>query len=161
MMPDIKKILFATRLSENSRHSLRYAFTIAKKFDAHITILHVIEPLSDEAKFAFAAYFEKEVELEVLVKREARVVDQMKEQVQDFCKSELIDDALCKSTFSIKVAKGYPEEQILKAIIDLQAEFLIMGAHEKGFTHTFLGDIAKRVLRRSQIPSLIIPMQEH
>ena len=158
MLPDIKKILFATRLSENSRHALRYAFAVAKKFDAHITILHVVEPLSDEAKFAFATYFEKEVERELLAKRETNVVEQMKAQVLEFCKSEVGEDAACKNRVSIKVVKGYPEEQILKAVKDLQVDFLIMGAHEKGFTQTFLGDIAKRVLRRSQVPSLIIPL---
>ena len=158
MIPDIKNILFATRLSENSRHALRYAFALAKKFDSHITILHVVEELSDEAKFAFATYFEKEVERELLAKRETSVVEQMKAQVLEFCKSEVGEDAACKNRVSIKVVKGYPEEQILKTVNDLHADFLIMGAHEKGFTQTFLGDIAKRVLRRCQIPSLIVPL---
>lgn len=158
MLPDIKKILFATRLSENSRQALRYAFAVAKKFDAHITILHVVEPLSDEAMFAFAAYFDKEVEKELLVKRETSVVEQMQQQVLEFCESEVGEDATCKRRVSVKVVKGYPEEQILKAVQDLQIDFLVMGAHEKGFTQAFLGNIAKRVLRRSQVPSLIIPL---
>ncbi len=158
MLPDIKKILFATRLSENSRHALRYAFVLAKKFDAHITILHVVEELSDEAKFVFATYFDKDVEKKLLAKRESSVVEEMKARLLEFCKSEIGEDAACKNQVSIKVVKGYPEEQILKAVHDIQADFLVMGAHETGFTQTFLGDIAKRVLRRSRIPSLIIPL---
>jgi nucleotide-binding universal stress UspA family protein len=33
-----------------------------------------------------------------------------------------------------------------------------MGAHEKGIAHTFLGTVAKRVLRRSRKPVFIIPL---
>ena len=45
MIPQIKRILCATDLSDNSAYVLRYAMNSAKKHDAGIIILHVLEPL--------------------------------------------------------------------------------------------------------------------
>lgn len=49
MIPDIKKILYATDLSENARYALGYAAALANRFDAQITVLHVAEELSQNA----------------------------------------------------------------------------------------------------------------
>ena len=59
---------------------------------------------------------------------------------------------------SIEVCKGYPEEEILKKAEVLNCDAIIMGAHEKGITNTFLGSVAKRVLQRARKPVFIIPL---
>ena len=48
MIPQIKKILYATDLSKNSEYAFYYAVDMAKKHDAEIIILHAIEPISDQ-----------------------------------------------------------------------------------------------------------------
>ena len=45
MPMDIKKILYATDLSYNSVNAFDYAISLAIKFDAEITILHVIDEI--------------------------------------------------------------------------------------------------------------------
>ena len=50
MIPQIKRILYTTDLSDNSAYAFRYAINFAKKHDAGIIILHVLEPLSVTAK---------------------------------------------------------------------------------------------------------------
>ena len=45
---DIKRILYATDLSENARYAYKYAASIAQQYNARITILHVIEHLTTE-----------------------------------------------------------------------------------------------------------------
>ena len=53
MMPEIKKILYATDLSPNSDYAFRYAINSAKKNDADVIILHVAEeraPFFDEKR---------------------------------------------------------------------------------------------------------------
>ena len=47
MIPKIKKILYTTDLSPNSDYAFRYAINSAKKHDANIIILHVLEEISD------------------------------------------------------------------------------------------------------------------
>ena len=43
MIPEIKKILYTTDLSKNARHAFSYAASIANRYDAGVTILHVLE----------------------------------------------------------------------------------------------------------------------
>ena len=55
MVPQIKKILYATDLTKNSKYVFHYAIDLARKHDATITILHCIEeiPLSVYARVAY------------------------------------------------------------------------------------------------------------
>ena len=46
MVPEIKKILFTTNLSPNSRHAFDYAVSVANRYGAVITVLHVMEEVS-------------------------------------------------------------------------------------------------------------------
>ena len=43
IIPKIKKILYATDLSENARYSFRYAVSLSHQYDASLTIFHVLE----------------------------------------------------------------------------------------------------------------------
>ena len=45
MIPQIKKILFATDLSKNSAYAFYYAVHMAKRDEAKIVILYAVEPL--------------------------------------------------------------------------------------------------------------------
>ncbi|MFH2059097.1 MAG: universal stress protein [Pseudomonadota bacterium] len=50
MTPSIKKILYATDLSENARYAFSYAADLAQKYDAKLTILSVLENMSPFAE---------------------------------------------------------------------------------------------------------------
>jgi nucleotide-binding universal stress UspA family protein len=43
MIPQIKKILYATDLSKNSSYAFLFATDMAKRYDAKIVILHVVQ----------------------------------------------------------------------------------------------------------------------
>ena len=45
-IPEIKKILYTTDLSENARYAFGYAMSLANRYGAGITILHVLEDVS-------------------------------------------------------------------------------------------------------------------
>lgn len=61
---------------------------------------------------------------------------------------------------SIELVDGYPAEVILRRASELGCDLIIIGADEHGFSHTFLGTVAKRVLRRSSIPTLVVPYRD-
>ena len=48
MIPEIKTILYATDLSENSQYAFGYAVSLANRHDAKIVVLHVIEDISHQ-----------------------------------------------------------------------------------------------------------------
>jgi len=49
IIPEIKKILYVTDLSENSRYAFAYAASIANRYGAGVTILHVMETMPHSA----------------------------------------------------------------------------------------------------------------
>ncbi|MGB5618311.1 MAG: universal stress protein [Desulfobacterales bacterium] len=60
---------------------------------------------------------------------------------------------------STVICVGYPAEQILRQADKLECDVIVMGTHGKGlFSTTFLGSVAKKVLRRTRKPVFIIPL---
>ena len=60
---------------------------------------------------------------------------------------------------SIETCKGYPAEEILRTANKLNCDIIVMGTHGKGIiSQTFLGSMAKKVLRRTRKPVFIIPL---
>lgn len=79
-----KKILYATDLSENSRHAFACAAGIANRFDAEVTILHVIEELSRVTTDRIAVFAGDEVFAKIRKRKEQDVVDIIKKGLKIF-----------------------------------------------------------------------------
>ena len=159
MIPEIKKILYTTDLSKNAAHAFRYAITFSKKFNAEIIILHVIEEISAEARLVLEAYLDKEYRKDKQRQKIASRIERIEKRLKIFCDRELKDDPeFAQKMISFDVCEGYPEEEILKKVNELDCDAILMGAHEKGHAHTFLGSVAKRVLRRARKPVFLIPL---
>lgn len=159
MPPEIKKILYATDLSRNAAYAFRYAMRLAQQFDATVTILHIIEKMSADAQLAFLAYLDKSERRRISDERVKRSVDRIRERLEKFCEKELQGQSNCRERVEkIEVYEGYPAEQILEQAVHRNCDLIVMGAHEKGLNHTFLGSVAKSVLRRSRIPTFVVPL---
>ena len=162
MMPEISKILYATDLSKNSAHAFRYAVYLAKKLDAQIVILHVVQRMSHDAELALRAYLDKKDREKIFKDRIGNAIERIKNRIKLFCDKELeTRPEYLERISSIEVCEGYPAEEILRQADAFNCDFILIGTHEKGFTsHTFLGSVAKRVLRRSRIPAIVVPLPE-
>ena len=154
MLPEIKKILYTTDLSQNSAYAFRYAVNSAKKHDASIIILHVVEEM--------APFFEEERLKTISEKKINEAMDRIRKRLKIFCDKELKDDPECADRVeSIEVCQGYPPEEILKKADELNCDVIVMGTHGKGLIrHSFLGSAAQKVLRRVRKPVFIIPLPE-
>ncbi|MGD8522203.1 MAG: universal stress protein [Desulfobacterales bacterium] len=160
MIPQIKKILYTTDLSDNSAYVFRYAINSAKKHDANIIILHVLERMSSNTKALIGSHLSEEIERKISEDRKAWSMDRIKNRLKVFCEKELTDDPDCKDRVdAIKVCEGFPAEVILQKADELNCDAIIMGTHGKGIiANTFLGSTSKRVLRRTRKPVFIIPL---
>jgi nucleotide-binding universal stress UspA family protein len=153
MIPQVKKILYATDLSKNSEYAFYYAVDMAKRHDAEIVILHAIEPISSRAFGTLtdkAEHSQHEVSMEVIRNR-----------LQKFC--EIVEEknslACVTLVTKIVVEVGYPAEEILKAADEEGCDLIVLGSHGKGFLqHTFLGSVLRSVLERARKPVLSIPL---
>lgn len=162
MKPTITNILFATDLSQNSTYALRHAASLAEMAGAEIHVLHVNEPLSEDAKVTLEMFvLNAETREKAMQRRHDMVKQILAERQQRFW--EMVDAEGTKirdQVTSIEVVDGHPAEAILRRAKALNCDLIVLGAHDHGFTHTFLGTVATRVLRRADIPTLVVPYKD-
>jgi nucleotide-binding universal stress UspA family protein len=153
MIPQIKKILYATDLSKNSAYAFYFAVDLAKKYAAEIILLNVIEPIPVRtygSQTDKLHHGQQEISLEVIRNRLQRFCEKVEE------KSSLACVALVSK---ILVQTGYPVEEILKAANEERCDLIVLGNHGKGFLQqTFLGSVSRSVLDRTRKPVFIIPL---
>jgi nucleotide-binding universal stress UspA family protein len=155
MIPQIKKILFATDLSKNSVYAFYYAIHLAKKDEAKIVILHAVDPLPPMLiNFEDFAH-------QVAKDRWEDTVQKFKERIQDI--SSKVDARMGISSVDlvskILIRLGHPVEEILKAVDEEGCDVIVLGTHSKGFLEqTFLGSVSSSVLFRTRKPVFVVPL---
>ncbi len=156
MIPQIKKILYATDLSKNSAYAFYYAIDLAQRRDARITILHVVEPLPPVVRF----YGSLDEEKEVYRREKTADLEVIRKRLEEICQRVEKNGTSCLVLVSdILVRIGHPVEEILRAAEEGQCDILILGSHGKGFLkQTFLGSVSHKVLDRSRKPVFISPL---
>ncbi len=160
MPAEVRNILYCTDLSENADVALRYAAYLAKLTGADLHVLHVVEELSSDARVTIEAFvMDAGKRHEALQERVEKVRAEVMKQQDAFWSDQSKKDQKTRNQIkSVDVIESYPAEQILKTSVKLGCDLIVMGAHEKGLSHTFLGGVAKSVLRRSRVPTLIVPL---
>jgi acetoin utilization protein AcuB len=159
MIPQIKKILYATDLSKNSAYAFFYAVDMAKSHNASIVILHSIEPIR-------RIYDDGGVDIEGVMKKAKQQekemdIEEIKKRLQEFCKNTetQIGFPCVELVSKILVPLGHPVEEILKTADDEGCDAIVLGTHGKGFLEqTFLGSVAGSVLERTRKPVFAIPL---
>lgn len=153
----IKNILYATDFSTRSGRAFDYALTLARGQNARLHMLHVIEPMSDEMRTTLSMFVADTKTRQMALDRRLETVREILEERQAKFWEQISDQSLREMVEEIRIVEGFPAEAILKTAEELPADMILMGGHAHGFSHTFLGTVAKRVLRRSRIPTLIVP----
>ena len=155
MIPQVKKILYATDMSKNSSYAYLFATDMARRHNAKIILLHAIEPIP--------AYVDVYTGMtaEVKQKQDEETSEEMKKHLQTFCsKVETQIGPPCVDLVSkILVRRGHPPEEILNVAEEEGCDMIVLGTHGKGFlAHTFLGSVSSAVLHRTRKPVYIIPL---
>lgn len=155
MIPQIKKILYATDLSKNSSYAFLYATDMAKRHGAQIVIIHAIQPVPS---YAYSEFYPPIV---IGKKDQEESAEDVKQRLERFCKGTeaQIGSPCVEPVSKILVPLGHPPEEILNAADEEGCDLIVLGTHGKGFlAHTFLGSVASAVLHRSRKPVFIIPL---
>jgi nucleotide-binding universal stress UspA family protein len=162
MFPNIKKILYATDLSENARYAFGYAASIANRFGAGLTILHVMEDLSPDARSRVTDYLGEERWEDLKKKNEQRVLDTIKKRLEKFCEDATKEFPECPFiTEDIIVKIGQPVEEILFQVENEDFDMVVMGSHGYGMlADVMMGGTTRRVLRQCKIPVLVVRLPE-
>ena len=161
MIPEIKRILYATDLTKNSAYAFFYAADMAKRYNARIIILHSIERIRHMYDDGGVPFQLEELLKEAKKQERKTDVEEIKRRLQEFCKrTETQMGGPCVELVSkILVPLGHPVEEILKAADEESCDAIVLGTHGKGFLRqTFLGSVAGSVLERTRKPVFIIPL---
>jgi len=169
---DVKKILYATDLSENARYAFAYAVSLADLYGASITFIHVLSEIPSLLDKNVIGYISKErwEELKSQNVTEAReaIIGKRRDHVA-------IKDALHQFSENVKesregegfvtddiiVVRGNPVEEILKYSDEKNCDLIVMGTHGQGtLVDAMMGSTARRVLRRSKKPVLVVRLPE-
>lgn len=159
MIPAINRILFATDLSQNSVNAMYHLVGIAKVTGAKIRVLNVCPPMSEDAKISLMAFAQNEEAHDAAVNRRVEWARQTMASRQDaFWAGVPVEfNSVRDQIESMDVVEGYPAEVILRQSEKYECDMIVLGSHEHGLSQTFLGSVAKKVLRRTNIPTLIVP----
>lgn len=168
---EIKKILYATDLSEGARQAFAYAVRLANAFGASITILHVLFKVPDVDAYASLYIGQEEWEKikqrtlddtrQALIgkKRENVAIKEILARFSEAASAEADSPAGIMDEIIIK--KGNPEAQILEQAEARNCDIIVMGSHgHRGITEALIGSTARKVLRNSKKPVLVVPLPE-
>ena len=162
----IKKILYATDLSESALHAFSYAVSLANMCGAGITILHVLAEFPGEdfitnmisaktwEQIKNRHYHEARDQL-IGKKRDHRA---MKDVLEAFSEEALTGaEEQPFVTDEVLIKHGTPAEVITETALEQGCDLIVMGTHGHGtFSNVFVGSTAKWVIKHSTIPVLII-----
>ncbi len=162
MLPNIENILYATDMSENSRMAFEYAVGLADRYKAQITVLHVIEPVNPNTYLQISSAMGEAGWVNLQLNYESSVADQLGAKLHQFSVDmELSTPAGHFADDRVVIRKGMPVEEIIETAQEKQADIIVMGTHGYGMVKdALMGGTARRVIRRSQIPVLIVPSSD-
>ena len=168
MVPEIRKILFTTNLSKESRHAFDYAVSLAAKYGASITILYVMEEsywstgdyvknILGEEKWQQLRDSQEQEARQILIgkKKEGALI---REALDNFCKEAEKDHKECDFLLDdIIVTSGVVVDEIIHTAEQQKCDLIVMGYHVRGqFEEAILGSTVRRALRRSKIPVMLV-----
>ena len=165
---DVKKILYATDLSDNARYAFAYAVSLANLYKAAITMIHVlpeVPTLLDQSVIGYiSAERWEEIKSqqmneakEALIgkRREHLAIKEALHQFSEDVRQEQKGDGF--TTDDIIVQRGNPVEEIVRSAEEVNCDLIVMGTHGQGtLEDVMLGSTARRVIRRSKMPVLVV-----
>ncbi|MDJ0783189.1 MAG: universal stress protein [Desulfosarcinaceae bacterium] len=162
MVPEFKKILYATDLSDNARYAFSYAASLADRYDAQITVLHILEEVSTAFNMHISSYMGEQEWAQLQADKESSLLDTITERLNDFCNTARDELAQCKFIVEkILTIKGVPAEEIIHQAEINDADVIVMGTHGYGvFKDALMGGTARRVVRRSSVPVMVVRLPE-
>lgn len=148
----IERILCPTDFSEFSERALGRAMTLARWFEARVTVLHAM-PRTPWALLSEGGgeYITVAADL-IRAQRDERA-----QELAHFVEPHLGEGVPIET----RLVEGDPGREIQAAAEALPADLVVMGTHGRGgFEHLLLGSVTEKALRRAPCPVLTVGKAE-
>ena len=162
MVPEIKKILYATDLSKNARYAFGYAASLANRYDAKITVVHVLEDVSSSSMSLVSHIIGEKRWVELKQKHIQEVLDMNREHLSQFCSE--VSESFKECPFIVEdiIAKqGEAVQVILNLVENADYDIVVVGSHGHGIlAGALMGGTSRRIVRRCKKPVLVVRLPE-
>lgn len=145
---DIKVILVGVDFSEGSRSAFRYAMELARRFEARLVLVHVIN--AHDIRLIASAKGEDE----------GRLLSSLRREAQERLAAFLAAEGAASSEAETLVTSGMPYHQMALKARELAADLIVMGGQGMSrdrMVEALFGSTAERVVRLLPCPVLCVP----
>ncbi|WP_345950570.1 MULTISPECIES: universal stress protein [unclassified Mucilaginibacter] len=153
------RILIGIDESKYADYAAEYGFNLARKLDAAVGIVNIIEPVpavvSPMNDTTFGLPFEGTAEI--------NTVEMMNTQNQ--AADSLLGRIVQKYGTDLQVTQYTDYGSSADGIVNCGAQFgatlIVIGTHHRsGFDRLLMGSVAEEVVRKSKVPVLVVPLNE-
>ncbi len=146
---EIKRILWPTDLSEESKQAMPALQSLAKTHGADLVVLHVMDDVVRASRLAQAMNHDEAVRFKELLRSDAdATLDEVCAVLGESCPN-----------FEKHVVEGDPAEEILKFISAEKIDMVVMATHgaqsRKAYTSA---RVAQEVVGHAMVPVLTVPI---
>jgi nucleotide-binding universal stress UspA family protein len=147
MTESLNRILVPVDFSAHSEKAIRYATTLANKFGARLSLLHVIED-----PFVTGAW-----QAEVFVPNIPELLNDLIKAAKTQLAERRKDLAAHGFIIETAVITGRPATAIVEQASTGKFDLVVMGTHGRtGLSHALLGSVAERVVQKAPCPVLTV-----
>ena len=167
MVPAIKRILYATDLSDTARHAVRYACSLGHQYKAEVTLLHIIPDIVEEISMGtginLAEHMGKKEWESFNIKGIEAAKKTVHERISETSRKVAREIPHCPlNEKNVEIRVGNPVEQILTTARQGNYDLIIMGTHGHGkLGQAVIGSVAADVIRRCSRPVMVVRLPEN
>lgn len=154
----ISKILIGIDDSKYAEYAASYGFDIAKTFNAHVGLVHIVEPSVVPAATTTDTLSGMPFQDSVI--NEVELMNIQEDQSEN-----IIDRTIKRYAGGLQVTHfnefGATADGILNCSKEFKADLIVIGTHSRsGIDRFLMGSVTESVVRNSHIPVLVVPLQE-
>jgi nucleotide-binding universal stress UspA family protein len=145
----LNNLLVAVDLKSSDQELIRYARTLAEKFNSTLWLIHIAAPDPDFVGYDVGPTYIRDMRAEEL-RKEHRLLQVLANQLEE---KSIRAEAL--------LIQGPTVDMLEKEVKKLNIDLLILGSHKHGFLYEmWVGHTAFKVIKEISIPVLIIPLPD-
>lgn len=154
----MKKILIALDYNPSAQKVAEIGYSMAKSMQAEVTLLHVLADYTYYSSLDYSPImgfnsfnnfdFSQMVDQQELAQTAGEFLNNTRNHLDD-------------ASIMTLLKEGDSSDKILEAAEEIHADLIVLGTHSRGgIENILMGSVAKNVVGKSQIPLLVIPIQE-
>jgi len=161
-VPEFKKILYVTDLSQSARYAAQYACSLGVKYQGEVTVMHVLpdilEAYSEGAGIDISDHVDRKTWQAFNEKGIEQAQEAIRKRIETTSQEVTKQMPYCPLTpGNIRVEVGRPEERIVEVAKEEGFDLIILGTHgHSAIQDAFIGSVAQGVIRTSPVPVLSV-----